>query len=122
MRGRYAYAVLVNYDNNNRSVQAEMSLVNNSALRYFYVKEDIINPLLDVTFDGKHIYSGRYTNSCDILFTFDGKHIYDGRYTNPSDITQTVDDKHIYRGRYKNPSDIRMTFKDNFIFSSPIAL
>ena len=67
MRGRYVFAVLVNYDNNNRSVQAEMSLVNNSALRYFYVKEDLINPLLDVTFDGKHIANGEIVSGSPLI-------------------------------------------------------
>lgn len=67
MRGRYVFAVLVNYDNNNRSVQAEMSLANNSALRYFYVKEDIINPLLDVTFDGKHIANGEIVSGSPLI-------------------------------------------------------
>jgi hypothetical protein len=67
MRGRYAFAVLVNYDNNNRSVQAEMSLINNSALRYFYVNEDKINPLLDVTFDGKHIGNGEIVSGSPLI-------------------------------------------------------
>ena len=67
MRGRYAFAVLVNYDNNNRSLQAEMSLINNSALRYFYVNEDKINPLLDVTFDGKHIGNGEIVSGSPLI-------------------------------------------------------
>ena len=67
MRGRYAFAVLVNFDNNNRSVQPEMSLTNNSALRYFYVNEDKINPLLDVTFDGKHIGNGEIVSGSPVI-------------------------------------------------------
>ena len=67
MRGRYAYAVKVNFDNNNRSAQPEMSLINNSALRYFYVVEDKINPLLDVTFDGRHIGNGEIVSGSPII-------------------------------------------------------
>ena len=40
-----------------------------------------------------HIYSGRYTNTSDILCTWDGKHLYKGRYTNTSDILYTWDGK-----------------------------
>ena len=47
-----------------------------------------------------HIYSGRYTNSGDIMYTWDGKHMYKGRYTNSGDILYTFDGKHIYTGRY----------------------
>jgi len=67
MRGRYVFAVLVNYDQNNRAGQAEMSLINNSALRYFYVNEDKINPLLDVTFDGKHIGNGEIVSGSPLI-------------------------------------------------------
>lgn len=67
MRGRYAYAVKVNFDNNNRSAQPEMSLINNSALRYFYVIEDKINPLLDVTFDGRHIGNGEIVSGSPVI-------------------------------------------------------
>jgi hypothetical protein len=43
------------------------------------------------TWDGKHIYKGRYTNTSDILYTFDGRHLYRGRYTNTSDILMSFD-------------------------------
>lgn len=67
MRGRYAYAVKVNFDRYNRSEQPELSLVNNSALRYFYVVEDKINPLLDVTFDGRHIVNGEIVSGSPLI-------------------------------------------------------
>jgi hypothetical protein len=38
--------------------QPELSMANNAAILNFYVQKDIINPLLDVTFDGKHIMNG----------------------------------------------------------------
>ena len=43
------------------------------------------------TWDGKHIYRGRYANHSDILFTYDGEHLYRGKYTNYSDILLTFD-------------------------------
>ena len=61
------------------------------------------------TYDGKHVYRGRYTNTSDILYTWDGKHVYKGRYDNTSDIVYTFDGKHLYRGRYTNTSDILFT-------------
>ncbi len=63
LRGRYAYSVRVNFDENNKSLIPELALINNSALRYFFVDEDKINPLLDVTFDGKHINNGEIVSS-----------------------------------------------------------
>lgn len=38
--------------------QPELTMANNAALLNFYVQKDVINPLLDVTFDGKHIMNG----------------------------------------------------------------
>jgi hypothetical protein len=38
--------------------QPELSMANNAAILNFYVQKDIVNPLLDVTFDGKHIMNG----------------------------------------------------------------
>ena len=43
------------------------------------------------TWDGKHIYKGRYENYSDILLTYDGEHLYNGKYTNYSDILLTFD-------------------------------
>ncbi|HEY1044833.1 MAG TPA: transporter, partial [Bacteroidia bacterium] len=68
MRGRYAYLVKVNYDNYGKSIIPERSMVNNSILRYFYVVEDKINPLLDVTFDGKHIGNGEIVSSNPTIY------------------------------------------------------
>lgn len=68
MRGRYAYLVKVNYDNFGKSIIPERSMVNNSILRYFYVVEDRINPLLDVTFDGKHIGNGEIVSSNPTIY------------------------------------------------------
>lgn len=67
LRGRYAFTVKVNFDNNNRALFPELSLVNNSALRYFFVDEDLINPLLDVTFDGKHISNGEIVSGSPLI-------------------------------------------------------
>lgn len=39
------------------------------------------------TFDGKHLYRGRFTNLADVLYTWDGKHLYKGRFTNMSDVS-----------------------------------
>jgi hypothetical protein len=58
MKGRYAYLIKVNFDNFNKPLYPELSMINNSSIRYFYVEEDLINPLLDVTFNGKHITNG----------------------------------------------------------------
>ncbi len=38
--------------------QPELNMANNAAILNFYVQKDVINPLLDVTFDGKHIMNG----------------------------------------------------------------
>lgn len=63
LRGRYAYVVKVNFDQFGKSIIPEVTLSNNSVLRYFYVEEDKINPVLDVTFDGKHIGNGEIVSS-----------------------------------------------------------
>lgn len=63
LKGRFAYLILVNFDENNKSQIPELSLINNSALRYFFIDEDKINPLLDVTFDGRHITNGEIVSS-----------------------------------------------------------
>lgn len=68
MRGRYAYVVKVNFNNFGKSIIPERSLVNNSVLRYFFVNEDKINPLLDVTFDGKHIGNGEIVSSNPTIY------------------------------------------------------
>ncbi len=49
--GVYQYELLVNRDYE----QAEQLLINNAAIFNFVIQKDIINPLLDVTFDGRHI-------------------------------------------------------------------
>lgn len=67
MKGRYAYSLFVNFDENSKSIIPELSLINNSALRYFYVEEDKINPLLDVTFDGRHITNGEIVSSNPVI-------------------------------------------------------
>jgi hypothetical protein len=63
-----------------------------------------------------HIYSGRYTNTSDIMYTWDGKHLYKGRYTNTSDILYTFDGKHIYQGRYNHTSAIIFTIDGKHIY------
>ncbi len=63
LKGRYAYVVKVNYNDFNQPLHPELSLLNNSSIRYFYVNEDLINPLLDVTFNGKHITNGEIVSS-----------------------------------------------------------
>jgi hypothetical protein len=63
MKGRYAFFVKVNFDAFSRSLLPELTMVNNSAVRYFFVEEDLINPLLDVTFDGRHITNGEIVSA-----------------------------------------------------------
>jgi hypothetical protein len=63
LKGRYAYVVKVNFDNYNQPAFPELSLINNSSIRYFTVEEDLINPLLDVTFNGKHITNGEIVSA-----------------------------------------------------------
>ncbi len=63
LRGRYAYVVKVNFDAFNKPLFPELSLINNSSIRYFFVEEDKVNPLLDVTFNGKHITNGEIVSS-----------------------------------------------------------
>lgn len=67
LSGRYAYAVKVNFDDLNKPLQAELTMTNNSAVRYFYVEEDKINPLLDVTFDGRHIANGEIVSPNPVI-------------------------------------------------------
>lgn len=67
LSGRYAFYVKVNMNNFNRSIIPELSLTNNSAIRYFFIEEDKINPLLDVTFDGKHITNGEIVSASPII-------------------------------------------------------
>ena len=54
LKGAYTYTVSFNPG----PEQTELSLVNNSQQENFYVRVDEVNPLLDVTFDGKHIING----------------------------------------------------------------
>lgn len=63
MKGRFAYLIMVNFDNNSKALIPEMSLINNSVLKYFFIEDDKINPLLDVTFDGRHITNGEIVSS-----------------------------------------------------------
>ncbi|MBL7812724.1 MAG: hypothetical protein JNL57_10915 [Bacteroidetes bacterium] len=50
------YGLQVNV--NPQYLQPERNLSNNSALLNFFVTKDVVNPLLDVTFDGVHIVNG----------------------------------------------------------------
>ena len=43
------------------------------------------------TWDGKHLYKGRFAQMSDVVYTFDGKHLYRGRYSQMSDVLLTVD-------------------------------
>ncbi len=67
LKGRYAFFVKVNINETNRSIMPELTLSNNSALRYFYVEQDLINPLLDVTFDGRHITNGEIVSASPVI-------------------------------------------------------
>ena len=67
MSGRYAYLVKVNFDAFSKAEMPELSLVNNSAIRYFEVLEDKINPLLDVTFDSRHISNGEIVSANPVI-------------------------------------------------------
>ena len=54
LRGSYTYTVKFNPGPD----QPELYLVNNTGQEKFYVYVDEVNPILDVTFDGKHIVNG----------------------------------------------------------------
>lgn len=43
--------------------QPEQYHFNNIAVKYFYVQRDVINPLLDVSFDGRYIMNGEIVSS-----------------------------------------------------------
>ena len=47
--------------------QPEITLVNNSALINFYVTKDLMSPLLDITFDGRHILQGDVVSANPII-------------------------------------------------------
>lgn len=48
---------------NPRFTQPEQSLANNTAILNFYIQKDIMNPLLDVTFDGRRIVNGEIVSA-----------------------------------------------------------
>ena len=54
LSGPYAFQIAFNPG----FKQPELNMANNAAILNFYVQKDIVNPLLDVTFDGKHIMNG----------------------------------------------------------------
>ena len=54
LEGAYQLLIEINPDNDQR----ELYHFNNIALISFYINKDLINPLLDVTFDGMHIFNG----------------------------------------------------------------
>lgn len=54
LKGAYTYTVKFNPGPD----QPEVRLVNNTLTEWMYVKVDELNPILDVTFDGKHIVNG----------------------------------------------------------------
>jgi len=51
LNGNYQFELLYNENYE----QQEQLLINNAAIFNFFIKKDIINPLLDITFDGRHI-------------------------------------------------------------------
>ncbi len=59
LSGSYAVTVSVNPD----FLQPERTLSNNSNTISFVVEKDVINPLLDVTFDGRHIVDGEIVSA-----------------------------------------------------------
>ena len=58
-KGLYSYKVRFNSGND----QPELDLSNNLGPEEFFVKVDVVNPILDVTFDGKHIVNGDLVSS-----------------------------------------------------------
>jgi hypothetical protein len=58
-RDKYRFSVFANPN----FAQTEKSLDNNSLRLSFEVKSDLQNPLLDVTFDGKHIMDGELVSA-----------------------------------------------------------
>ncbi len=63
LRGRYQYLVKVNFDDYGKAEIPEQDLSNNAASRDFEIIEDKINPLLDVTFNGRHITNGEIVSA-----------------------------------------------------------
>lgn len=63
LSGTYSLQVTVNQ----YFSQPEMTLANNSAVLNFYVTRDIMNPLLDVTFDGRHILQGDIVSANPVI-------------------------------------------------------
>lgn len=59
LAGQYAVQIAFNP----RFTQPEQTMSNNSAILNFYVQKDIMNPLLDVTFDGRHIVNGEIVSA-----------------------------------------------------------
>jgi hypothetical protein len=59
LSGQYMLQVVFNP----KFAQPEMTMVNNSAIFNFYVQKDVINPLLDVTFDGRRIMNGEIVSA-----------------------------------------------------------
>jgi hypothetical protein len=67
MSGRYAYTIKVNFSPYQKAILPEQSLSNNTAVKYFYVIADNINPLLEVTFDGKRIMNGEIVSAKPVI-------------------------------------------------------
>jgi hypothetical protein len=47
--------------------QPEITMVNNSAIINFFVTKDVMNPLLDVTFDGRKIVNGEVVSANPVI-------------------------------------------------------
>lgn len=47
--------------------QPEITMVNNSAIINFFVNKDVMNPLLDVTFDGRKIVNGEVVSANPVI-------------------------------------------------------
>ncbi|MCC7298443.1 MAG: hypothetical protein IT244_08930 [Bacteroidia bacterium] len=63
LNGPYGLQLSVNTD----YAQPEKTLVNNSSLINFYVLRDIMRPVLDVTFDGRHLISGDIVSANPVI-------------------------------------------------------
>ncbi|MBS3915272.1 MAG: hypothetical protein KG003_12305 [Bacteroidetes bacterium] len=63
MSGPYGIQISVNP----QFEQPEKTLVNNNTLINFYVLRDVINPVLDVTFDGRHILNGDIVSASPVI-------------------------------------------------------
>jgi hypothetical protein len=103
------YQLLVEINPN--SDQREMYHFNNVALISFFVNRDVINPLLDVTFDGVHIFNGDIVSSePEIVIQLSDENKYLA-LNEPSDFTVIAKNSSLPNGEIQlDATNSQMTF------------